>query len=306
MQSAAKECLATSGGQAGHDHGTVAGWAEHVKPYANESKFWASIWQSLGYPSEGEVFLQMKNSKRQYKYAVRRLKKVNGKIKNDKFVTSALKGGGNISTEIKKLRGTSSSYSSRIDDEVGQKNIATHFANIHTELYNRVRLDDKLENISNQINSTINSENSAVQITRVNERSVGEALKVMKANKHDALYNIVSDCLINGPPELLFHLTQLLKLFVSHGSVPNFILICTLMPLVKDNLGDITQSDNYRAIAGGSLLLKLLDILILQLEGDKLEFDQLQFAYQSKSSTTMYSWMVTFVVVHFNKMGTAV
>ena len=45
------------------------------------------------------------------------------------------------------------------------------------------------------------------------------------------------------------------------------------MPLVNDNLGDITASSNYRAIAGGSLLLKLLDIVALQLEGDKLTFD---------------------------------
>ena len=39
---------------------------------------------------------------------------------------------------------------------------------------------------------------------------------------------------------------------------------------IKDNLADITNSDNYRAIAFGSLILKLLDIVIFLLEGDKL------------------------------------
>ena len=78
------------------------------------------------------------------------------------------------------------------------------------------------------------------------------------------------------------------------------------MPLVKDNLGDITASSNYRAIAGGSLLLKLLDIVILQLEGDKLSFDQLQFAYQEKSSTVMCSWTVTAVIEKFNRCGSVV
>ena len=107
---------------------------------------------------------------------------------------------------------------------------------------------------------------SSAQIEQVNETPVALALKAMKANKHDSLFDIVSDCLINGPCELIFHLTKLLRLFVSHGSVPTFVLICTLMPMVKDNLGNITHSDNYRAIAGGSLLLKLLDFLILQLK----------------------------------------
>ena len=75
------------------------------------------------------------------------------------------------------------------------------------------------------------------------------------------------------------------------------------MPLVKDNMGDITLSDNYRAIAGGSLLLKLLDTIILLLEGEKLSCDELQFGYQAKSSTTMCSWTVTAVIDYFNMKG---
>ena len=76
---------------------------------------------------------------------------------------------------------------------------------------------------------------------------------------------------------LVCHLTLLFKSFISHGVVPYFILLCTLLPLVKDNLGDIISSDNYRAIASGNLLLKLFDIVILLLEGDKLGYDQPQF-----------------------------
>ena len=106
---------------------------------------------------------------------------------------------------------------------------------------------------------------------------------------------------LSGPEVLAVHLTNLLKVFVSHGSVPYFILICTLLPLVKDNLADITSSDNYRAIASGSLVLKLLDIVILILEGEKLECDQLQFGFQAKSSTSMCSWTATAVIEYFNR-----
>ena len=53
---------------------------------------------------------------------------MNDRIKNDKFVSSLIGGGANIVKEIKMFRGSSTSYSSRIDDEVGQKNIANHFA----------------------------------------------------------------------------------------------------------------------------------------------------------------------------------
>ena len=72
---------------------------------------------------------------------------------------------------------------------------------------------------------------------------------------------------------------------------------------MKDNLGDSTSSDNYRAIAGGCLLLKLIDLVILLLEGNKLTFDEMQFAYQAKASTTMCTWTVTSVIDHFNRGG---
>ena len=42
------------------------------------------------------------------------------------------------------------------------------------------------------------------------------------------------------------------------------------------------------------------------LEGDKLGFDPMQFAYQANASTTMCSWTATAVIEHFNRNGTAV
>ena len=90
------------------------------------------------------------------------------------------------------------------------------------------------------------------QVQRDTEDVVKQSLARMKGSKSDAIFNFQSDCLINGPPVLVTHLTNLLRLFISHGVVPYFILVCTLLPLVKDNLGDSTSSDNYRAIAAGS------------------------------------------------------
>ena len=75
---------------------------------------------------------------------------------------------------------------------------------------------------------------------------------------------------------------------------------------MKDNLANITSSDNYRAIASGSLILKLLDIVIILLEGEKLKCDQLQFGFMAKSSTSMCSWTATAVIEHFVNNGRTV
>ena len=129
---------------------------------------------------------------------------------------------------------------------------------------------------------------------------------MLKSNKRDALFDMQSYCLKEGPPELAMHQTSLIKTFVQHGSVPYFILLCTLLPLVKDNLGDTTSADNYRAIASGSLILKLLDIVILLLEGDKLQCDQLQFGFQPRSGTVMCTWTASAVIDFFNRKGSVV
>jgi hypothetical protein len=241
----------------------------------------------------------------QYKYAFRRLKRASLKLKNDKFVQSLIQGGVCIFKEVKKFRGKSSNCSSRIDEEIGSRNIANHFAGIYSKLYNQVEQGQQISDLQEELNSKI-SDADISDINRIDINLIKLALHRMKGNKSDALFNFQSDCLINGPPELLNHLVHMIKTFIMHGEVPYFILVCTLLPLVKDNLGDITLSDNYRAIAAGSQILKLLDIVILILEGEKLGCDEMQFGFQQKSSTTMCSWAVSAVIDHYNRQGSVV
>ena len=83
----AGKCLSSTGGGSGsQSSNTIPGWNEYVKPFCDESKFWHSVWQSAGMPQQGSLLDAMKSSKMQYKYAVRRLKRANCKIQNDKFV----------------------------------------------------------------------------------------------------------------------------------------------------------------------------------------------------------------------------
>ena len=83
------------------------------------------------------------------------------------------------------------------------------------------------------------------------------------------------------------YFVKFIRLYLVHGTLPQSLLLCTLIPIIKDNLGDTTSSDTKRAIAGSCLLLKLLDQVMISIESDKLSFSELQFAYQSSSSTSV-------------------
>ena len=303
VETAAKDCLHSTGA-ARATVGQVPGWNQYVKPFSDESKFWCATWLSAGQPRAGPLYKIMLYSKNQYKHAVRRLKRANDKIQNDKFVQSLLLGGTstNIFQAIKKYRGGCRGYSSRIDGQVGSHKITGRFAEIYSDLYNQHSSVDELEELESKIDTAIGA-HSLADVDRVTTNVVEKAVKQLKSGKGDSMFNIQSDCLSNGPPALTMHLTNLLKTFIVHGTIPYFVLICTLLPLVKDNLADITSSDNYRAIASGSLLLKLLDMIILILEGDKLACDRLQFGFQAGSSTTMCTWTATTVIEHYNQRG---
>ena len=92
-------------------------------------------------------------------------------------------------------------------------------------------------------------------------------------------------------------------MLLAHGQVAKILLLCSLVPIIKDSLGDLTSSDNYRAIAKSSLVLKLFDWIVLLTQGDKLSSDELQFGYQKLSSTVMCTWAASSVINHFNRSG---
>ena len=72
----------------------------------------------------------------------------------------------------------------------------------------------------------------------------------MKPSERDSTFDVTSDMYRNGPEVLFQHLSTILRQSLVHGSLPNLVLLCTLTPLLKDSLGYITKSANYRAIAG--------------------------------------------------------
>ena len=110
------------------------------------------------------------------------------------------------------------------------------------ELYNKVEHGPEMDQLRNKLEQA-GGQHSLAEVDRANENLVKQALTLMKSNKCDALFEFQSDCLINGPPELIQHLTYLLRSYITHGIVPCFILLCILLLLVKDNLSDLRTSE---------------------------------------------------------------
>ena len=84
----------------------------------------------------------------------------------------------------------------------------------------------------------------------------------------------------------------MIRLFLVHGHVSDTLLVAAIAALIKDKLSNGGSSDNYRSIALSSVIMKAFDWVMLDLFGERLGLDQLQFSYQKDCSTTMCTWLV--------------
>ena len=96
------------------------------------------------------------------------------------------------------------------------------------------------------------------------------------------------------------------KLPYSWPYVIRILLLSTLIPIIKDKLGDASVSGNYRSIAISSFILKLFDWVTIILCNDSLHLDALQFGYQSGCSPTMCTWAVVESIDYFLRNGSDV
>ena len=131
-------------------------------------------------------------------------------------------------------------------------------------------------------------------------------LNKLKPAKSDPIKDINSDFLIHAPEKLFEIIARCFKGYLIHAHVSSYLLVSTMVPLIKDKLGDITSSNNYRSIAISSVVLKVFDIVIISLFSDYLRLDDLQFSYQSGVSTSICTWVAVETISYFLRNGNEV
>ena len=278
----------------------IPGWSTLVKPFRDKAYFWHQVWLSAGRPLNTQLHKIMKKTRNVYHFHYRKCKKAEDVIVKNKLLDACINGNGDIFTEIKKLRKCRPTVATSMDGE--KKDIPGHFKNIFEEIYNSANDQDELKEVLLEVESKIN-ETSLDDVDLVTADIVHQATKNLKDSKSDPQLSFSSDCIKHGPRELFEMLSIIIKCFLVHGHVTYFLLLATLVPIIKDKLGSLNSSKNYRTIAISSLVLKLLDWIILILFGSKLGIDDLQFAYQPGVSANMCTWTVIETVSYFLRNG---
>ena len=293
----------SSGGKSGKTSvNKTPGWNEQVRPFRENARFWFSVWLSAGKPLNCELHRIMRRTKNIFHYQVKKCKKAEDQIRKQKLLSAVLDPDSDVDLfkEIKSMRKAKATSANKIDDQT--EDIEEHFAGIYKELYNSIDDYDDLMDVAKILDSKI-SNKCAIEVEKVTPDIVKEAVKHIKPNKSDPVFDFTSDCLKNAPDSLFMHFSNIIKSFLIHGHVSVILLLSTLVPIIKDKLGNICSSKNYRSIAISSLFLKIFDWVVILLYGDCLQLHDLQFAYQPKCSTNMCTWLVVETIDYFLRKG---
>ena len=222
----------------------------------------------------------MKRTRNWYHYQIRKIKRTEKDIISNKLLLAVAEDRIDFFQQIRNMRQCDEEFAGDIDGVTAD--IPDHFAAIYRELFSSVKDEDEIKITKKEMEDRISTCNKQ-DVETINSSCVERAVKKLKSSKNDPIYLISSDC-----------------------HVSKFLLSSSLIPLVKDRFGDITVSRNYRSIAISSLICKLIDIIIIALNGDVFRTDELQCGFQSESSTSMCTWLTIETIGYYNRNETNV
>ena len=185
----------------------------------------------------------MKRTRNLFHFQVRKIRKASEMIAKNKLLDACINGDGNLFSEIKKMRNSEVCVASSMD--CVNEGVDNHFKNIYSNLYNSVDDQVDLDILVEQVNKKVNFCHLH-DVQKVTPNVVKEAASNLRNSKTDPVYNFSSDCIKNGPDILFSLLASVFRIFLIHGKVSLFLLLATLVPLIKDKLGSINDSKNYR------------------------------------------------------------
>ncbi len=279
----------------------VAGWSEQVKPFKDRSVFWNRLWTDNGCVRQGVIYNIMLKTKADYKRVSRRVIRSQNRLTMERMADGLLNNNTrSFWQEVRKISKSCKSSVSIVDGAQGENDISNIFLNKYKSLYTSVSYDTtEMKHICDRVNSDVSSQCSTGECNTthvITPFDVSGAVSKMKLYKGDAQFELFSNNLIHGCDELFEHLSILFNSMLHHGYTPVAMNLSSLIPIPKSNKKSISDSNNYRAIAIGSVIGKVLDNIILFKNLDKLCTSELQFGFKPKHSTTQCTFVLNEIV----------
>ena len=129
-------------------------------------------------------------------------------------------------------------------------------------------MDCLLNDIENAMSNRCKTNDSNNHMHDINCTLIKKVIKKLNRGKSDGFDGLTSDYIINGSTLLFQYISVLFTFMIKYGHAPDSLCVSTMISIPKNKIGNISDSQNYRGIALSSILGKLLELCIIDLQGD--------------------------------------
>jgi hypothetical protein len=148
--------------------------------------------------------------------------------------------------------------------------------------------------------------NCVWQYNSITVQEVHDAVMKQKKGKACGPDGVAMEAFMLACPQLFIHLSLLFNLFILHSHIPPLFMQSLIVPLVKSKGGDLTDVNNYRAIALSNTISKILESILISKVINIDDCDEYQFGFKRGHSTGMCTNTLKKVVDYYTNCGSHV
>ena len=140
----------------------------------------------------------------------------------------------------------------------------------------------------------------------VSTKCISEIIAKLECGKSPGPDGICAEYLKFFNVKLHALLALCLSLCLSHSYLPIALIETTIIPIVKNKSGNLSDSNNYRPIALATIVSKILESVLLIKCGEYLTTCDNQFGFKSCHSTDLCIYTLKEFIEYYKNRGTTV
>ena len=308
----------------------VPGWNERVKAFHSAARRAFLYWKSMGCPRDGQIAEDMKSARRNFKRALRNCKQNEELIVADILANTVINDSRKFWSTVKAKHGAKN-FAKVVGGSTDPKEITNlwleHFMKIMNtpEFLPGDNSNDSTEDLDNPADvcddhfTVFNAEarvpgdasddrgnathtfDESLFPTMVSSAEIAEAVLKLAKNKASKLDGICIESLLLSHPFVFELLSKLFSSMLIHGFIPDDLMKCLIIPVVKSQVKSKSDINNYRPIAIASTLLKLLEVITFERIRCCLGVSDNQFGYQKTLSTESCKFALKSILYNYVK-----
>ena len=267
-------------------------WTDGLTELKNRSIEIHSIWKREGCPHQGPTHQERLRVRAQYKTALRQAQRAPKQAAWDRMHSSlAQKDSNSFWKSWRRIYNKNKSKLPSIVDGISsQKGIAETFKKC-SEKNSTPNNQEKVDAMNSRFESEYSDymhrhkESCDCADTNVTTIDVIDALLRMKGGKSADEDGIVVEHLHHAPLNFLSRLASLFNHMLRHSFVPRQFQRGFMIPLIKDQQGNHSDSNNYRGITISPIISKVFEHILKCTFAEHLSTSSYQFGFKKQSST---------------------